>query len=84
MKSYGPLPRQQRAAWIPGGADSPPSDLHFCKFHVLAPPRAPLHPAHLIEANYLVPKTSTHQFMLCPDNRPSTRSPAVFVPRDAH
>ena len=61
--------------------------LHYQTFHVLAPPSASLHPAHLIEANFFfsTKEQRTHQFLpLSPQQGPARGAPAAFVPRDVH
>lgn len=76
--------------WTPGKPirapppGSAPLDLHFHKFHV--PPSATLHPADVIEANYLVQKNRERiSSCLCPHNRGSNKelqlplSPAVLI-----
>ena len=71
-------PRKPGRAPPPGPA---PSGLHFHKFHV--PPSATLHPAHVIEANYLVQKNRERiSSCLCLHNGASNKELQLMLIRD--
>lgn len=71
-------PRKPGRAPPPGPALS---GLHFHKFHV--PPSATLHPAHVIEANYLVQKNRERiSSCLCLHNGASNKELQLMLIRD--